>query len=260
MPFLEGPVSIFYQVDTAKRADARHVVLSNSLGTDLGMWQPQVDALRANFNVVRYDTRGHGRSTGSGPLTTFEELGCDVLRLLDHLQLEQVHFVGLSMGGITGMWLAAHAASRIDRRVLANTAARIGPASIWNARIKTVAESGMPAITPGVLARWFTPAFVLRHPESVAPIEQMLLNTSSDGYIAACHALRDADLTTALGAVRARTLVIVGDSDAATTLADARVLVALIAKANLEVLSAAHLSNIEASAAFNSVLLDFLQE
>ena len=260
MPILSGVPDLFYQLDAAERADAKTLVFSNSLGTDLHMWQPQIEQLRAEFNLVRYDTRGHGRSQSAGTSTNFDELGSDVLRLLDHLQLEQVHFVGLSMGGITGMWLAAHAAARIDRLVLANTAARIGPASVWDARINTVSESGMQAITPGVIARWFTPDYLTGHPERIRPIEQMLLNTSSNGYIAACHALRDADLTTQLGRIHAQVLVIAGESDPATTLADARVLVALIRKAKLEVLSAAHLSNIEASAAFNLALLEFLRE
>src|SRR6266567_4132140 len=140
-------------------AGAPALVLSNSLGTNLSMWQPQMPALTTRFRVVRYDTRSHGQS----PLSTLDygidTLGHDVVQLLDALEIRRAHFCGISMGGATGMWLAIHAPERIDRLVLSNTATKFGTPERWNARIEAVREGGMGAIADGVIETWFTPAF-----------------------------------------------------------------------------------------------------
>jgi 3-oxoadipate enol-lactonase len=259
MPMIDVPGGrLNYRMDGTTRTDAKTLVLSNSLGTTLDMWDPQVAAFGEHFRLVRYDTRGHGASSNVNSSTTFAELAEDVVRLLDHLDVGSAHFLGLSMGGMTGMWLGAHRAARIERLVLCNTAALIGPASNWDARIAAATQSGVPSLAPAVIARWFTADFVARHPEAVKPIESMLLGADATGYVASCKALRDADLRADLAHIGAATLVVAGTHDPATTVADARALVAAISDARMLELDAAHLSNIEASVAFNVGVLEFL--
>ncbi len=170
------------------------LVLSNSLGTNMALWDEQMPALTARYRVLRYDTRGHG----SSPVTTgpysIAMLASDLLVLLDAFKIERAHFCGLSLGGMTGMWLGVHAAERIDRLVLANTAPRIGAADIWNARIDAVRRGGMQAIADSVLERWFTARFRARAPESVGRVGALLAATPPEGYVACCAAIRDADL------------------------------------------------------------------
>jgi 3-oxoadipate enol-lactonase len=233
-------------------------VLSNSLGTDLAMWDAQMPALLQLFQVLRYDTRGHGRSSVPGAAYAVDRLGRDVLALLDACGLARAHFCGLSMGGMTGMWLGCHAAARVERLALCNTAARIGPPEVWDKRIEAVRGGGMAAITSAVIERWFTPAFRAREPDAVARIVAMLHATPPDGYVAACGAIRDMDQRDRIAAIRARTLVIAGASDQATPAADGRVVAEKIPGARYVELAAAHLSNIEAADDFTAALVDFL--
>ena len=234
------------------------VVLSNSLGTDLAMWEPQVPALARAFRVVRYDTRGHGMSTATTGPYDVERLGRDVVGVLDGLGIARAHFCGLSLGGITGMWLGVHAPDRLQRLVLANTAARIGPPENWNARIEKVRAGGIAAISQAVLERWFTPAFASAHPDTIGAMRQMMERQPADGYIACCTAVRDMDQRDAIAAIGAPTLVIAGTHDIATPAADGRFLADRIQGAAYTELDAAHISNIEASPAFTSALLAFL--
>jgi 3-oxoadipate enol-lactonase len=260
----------FAQVDDAQVDDARlHyrtdgdsarpcVVFSNSLGTDLGMWDAQAAALAADFFVVRYDTRGHGRSDrGSAPVT-IARLGQDVIGLLDVLGIQRAHFCGISMGGLTGQWLGAHAPQRIAKLVLANTAARIGTAEGWSARARLVRAEGMGAVADGAAARWFTPAFVDRHPHTVSHMIRLLREQDAEGYAACCEALADADLRSALGSIAAPTLSIAGEFDPVTTVADGEALAEGIPGAQLVSVPASHISNIEAEQPFTATLLRFL--
>lgn len=239
-------------------ADPPVVVLSNSLGTGLDMWAPQVAALSANFRVLRYDTRGHGRSDVPAGAYGLDRLGRDVLDLMDALGIARAHFCGLSLGGMTGQWLGVHAPDRFDRLVLANTAAYMGPPSGWQARIASVLENGMAVMTSALLERWFTPEFRATAPDSIAPVREGLLATSPAGYAGCCAAIRDMDMRPVVGLIDLPTLVIAGASDPATPPADGEAIAARIAGSRLVMLEAAHLSNIEQPAAFNAALLEFL--
>src|SRR5438874_3689616 len=163
-------------------ADAPVVVLSNSLGTTFAMWDAQMPALTARFRVMRYDTRGHGASVISPGGYALDTLGRDVLGLLDALKIPRAHFCGLSMGGAVGMWLALNAPERIDRLVLADTAAKFGTPERWNARIEAVRQGGVGAIADGVLEGWFTARFRARAPDAVARLRQMLLGAPTEGH------------------------------------------------------------------------------
>ena len=258
MPHLacQDGVELNYRIDGDDAAPV--LVLSNSLGTDLAMWEPQMRALPQHFRVLRYDTRGHGMSGLSPAPYAVDRLGKDVLALLDGLGIAQAHFCGLSMGGMTGMWLGVHAPDRLGRLVLCNTAAKIGTPEIWNARIAAVEKGGMAAIQPGVIQRWFTEDFAAAHPDAVSPIAAMLLATAPEGYAAACAAVRDMDQRQAIAAIRAPTLVIAGTHDLATSAAEGRAVADAIPNATYAELPAAHLSNIESAQAFTNALLKFL--
>lgn len=262
MPFLQTPqVRLRYQLDPRKdgRTDAPVLVLSNSLGTNLGMWAPQMPVLTTHFQVLRYDARGHGQSSVPEGPYSIAQLGGDVLALLDHLGFDRVHFCGLSMGGMTGMWLALNAPQRIARLALCNTAARIGPPELWNVRIEAVKEKGLAAIVPAVLDRWFTHDFLQGATSQVELVRNMLLATPDEGYMASCAAVRDMDQRDQIGAIERPTLVIAGKHDMATPPADGRLLAERIAGATYVELNAAHLSNWETAQAFTTHLLQFLQ-
>lgn len=234
------------------------VVLSNSLGTDLSMWDAQAAVLAARFHVVRYDTRGHGGSaTPAGPCT-IALLGRDVLALLDHLDIERAHFVGLSMGGVIGQWLGAHAPQRLHKLVLANTAARIGTPEGWQARAAAVRADGMHAIAAGAPGRWFTPEFVARQPVVVGTMQKTLRALEPEGYAACCEALALADLGADITRIKVPALVIAGIHDPVTTVLDAQLLAGAIPAATLATLPASHLSNIEAPDRFTELVAAFL--
>ncbi len=265
MPTLvRGDVALHYAVDG--RDDAPPLVMSNSLGTDLAMWAPQMDALATTFRVLRYDTRGHGRSSVPPGPYAIDQLGGDVLALLDHLGIARAHVCGLSMGGLTGMWLAIHAPERVDRLVLANTGARIGGAEFWNARIDAiraeVATSGgdrLPdRVVAAVIDRWFTKRFQQLAPSHVARVAAMLRATAADGYVANSEAIRDADLRDGLRSIAAPTLVVAGTHDPSTPPQLGRDIAAAVPGAEYVEFDAAHLSNIEQAGAFSAALLRFL--
>ena len=239
-------------------ADAPVLVLSNSLGTDLAMWDAQVPQLARRFRILRYDTRGHGATAVAPGPCAIDLLGRDVVGLLDALRIERAHFCGLSLGGMTGMWLGAHAPARLDRLVLANTAARIGSPETYDARIEKVRASGMGAVSQAVLQRWFTPGFAAEHPDRIADMRRMIERTPVEGYAACCMAIRDMDQRDAIAAIGAPTLVITGTHDLATPVADGRFLAERIKGSTCVELDAAHLSNIEAAPAFTATLLAFL--
>jgi 3-oxoadipate enol-lactonase len=244
---LDGPV------------DAPALLFLNSLGTDLTMWQPQVDTLTSQFRIVRYDTRGHGQShTPPGPYTV-ERLALDALALLDTLDIQQANLCGLSLGGLTALWLAIHRPARVRRAVFANTAARIGSVETWSARIEAVRAGGIAAIRDAVLARFLSASFREREREVTARVGAMLLATPSEGYIGCCAALRDADLRHLVSTIEAPSLVIGGALDEATPPAQAEDLHAGIVPSELMVIpGVAHLSNLEAPDLFNRRLLERL--
>lgn len=259
MPFADSNgARLNYRFDGP--ADAPVLVLSNSLGTNLSMWDPQIPALAAQFCVLRYDTRGHGQSSVTAGPYGITQLGRDVVGLLDAVGIERAHFCGLSMGGVTGMWLGVYAPERINRLVLCNTAAKIGAADMWNTRIETVRTNGLSAVAETQAQRWFTPAFIAKAPDVIAATRQMIASTSPEGYAANCGAIRDMDQRETISRIRARTLVIGGLHDPVISTTDLRYLVDAIPGAKLVELDASHLSNVEAPVEFTKALLDFLTE
>jgi len=257
VPFVESSgARLHYRLDGKPHAPA--IVFSNSLGTNLSMWDPQIPALQDAFRILRYDTRGHGLSAAPPGPYTYDQLGRDVIALLDAAKIPRATFCGLSMGGQTGIWLGVNAPERFERLVLCNTGAHIGTPELWNTRIAATKTGGMPPLVPAIIERWFTPRFAAEAREEVAAVRMMLLNTPPQGYAACCEAIRDADLTALASRVNAPALVIAGSHDPATPAALGRQLASLIPGARYVELDAAHLSNIEAEPEFTAALLDFL--
>lgn len=238
--------------------DAQVLVLGGSLGTTTGMWQPQLAALTERLRLIRYDHRGHGRSPVPPGRYTLDELGADLLALLDKRGLDRVHLGGLSIGGMVAMWVAAHAPERVDRLVLLCTAPRLGPPSMWIQRAWTVRAKGLAAIADHVVGRWFTPTFAAERPEVVAWARRELTGTPADGYAGCCAAIETMDLVPVLGAITAPTLVIAGANDPATPPEHAHRIAAGIPDARVELVPAAHLANVEQPDAVNRLMLEFL--
>lgn len=240
------------------REDAPVLMLSNSLGTTMDMWAPQMAAWTQRFRVLRYDSRGHGASDSPPGAYSIDRLGRDAIELLDALGLEHVHFCGLSKGGMVGQWLAARAPDRLDRLVLANTAAYMAPPSGWQARIEGILRDGMAPLAEASIARWFTPEFPVRAPEAVEPIRAMLLANNPAGYAGCCAAIRDMDQRPMASLNPVSTLVIAGALDPSTSVADGEFLATSAHQGELAILSAAHLSNVECPAVFADAVVAFL--
>jgi 3-oxoadipate enol-lactonase len=235
------------------------LLLLNSLGTDLSMWDPQVDAWGAKRQVVRFDQRGHGRSEVPPPPYTVERLACDALTVLDAYGSYHADVCGLSLGGLVGLWLAGQAPDRVRRVVFAATAARVGTEEGWRDRAATVRGEGMAAITELVLTRLCSPAFRARSSPAVEALEQTLRTAAIDGYAGSCEALAVADLTALAREVRAPSLVIVGSADEATPPSDAEALHRLLSESQLvELPGAGHLVNLEQPERFAELVLRFL--
>jgi 3-oxoadipate enol-lactonase len=259
MPIIDiGAVRLNYLLEG--REDAPILILSNSLGTNLGMWAPQMPVLLDHFRVLRYDTRGHGQSSVPPGPYAIAELGADVIALMDHLDIQRAHFCGLSMGGMTGIWLGLNQPQRLNKLILSNTAARIGPPESWNVRIEKVNNEGMASITQAVLDRWFTKDFQHGAARQVGMVEKMLLQMSPLGYTASCAAVRDMDLRDAVHGIKVPTMVIVGKADRATPPLDGRFIASEIAGTTFVELQAAHLSNWEVAQAFTGQLVNFLND
>ncbi|ONH56477.1 3-oxoadipate enol-lactonase [Pseudomonas cedrina] len=250
---------LHYQLDGPVEAPV--LVLSNSLGTDLHMWDIQIPAFTRHFRVLRLDTRGHGKSLVTPGPYSIEQLGRDVIALLDALGIARAHFCGLSMGGLIGQWLGINAGQRLHRLVVCNTAARIGTPEVWNPRIETVLRDGaaaMVALRDASIARWFTADFAAANPHQAKLITDMLAATSPEGYAANCAAVRDADLRDQLASIKVPTLVIAGTEDAVTPPAGGHFIQNHVKGAEYAEFYAAHLSNVQAGAAFSDRVLEFL--
>lgn len=237
-------------------AGAPVLLLGPSLGSTLEMWRPQAAALSRSLRVVRFDYRGHGRSPAPPGPYTVDDLGGDVLELLDHLGIARVHYAGLSLGGMVGLWLAAHAPARVDRLALLCTAAWLPPAQKWFDRAATVRAAGMAAVADAIVARWFTPAFVERE-----PYRQMLLGADPEGYAACCDAIGSLDLRPVLGRITAPTLVISGADDEAIPPALGEQVARAVPGARFELVqAAAHLANVERADEVNRLLARNLEQ
>jgi 3-oxoadipate enol-lactonase len=233
-------------------------MLSNSLGTDLSMWTPQAKAFAEKFRLIRYDRRGHGRSGAPKGPYSMERLGRDVLAVLDALKIEKTHWCGLSMGGMVGQWLGAHAPQRMDRMILSNTACYYADKDIWNGRAKLLREKGLPAIVGGTMERWFTSGFRERAPQTIASMSEILLKTPLEGYIGCCEAIAAMDHREMLAKIKAPVLIIAGKVDPATTVEYAEFIRDRIAGSKLTVLDAAHISNVEQPDTYTKTALEFL--
>jgi 3-oxoadipate enol-lactonase len=234
------------------------LVLSHSLGADHGMWAPQMADLLLHFQVLRYDTRGHGASDAPKGGYSIEMLGRDVIGLADALGIKQFAFCGLSMGGAIGQELAIHSPERLTRLVLANTSAQFGPRSNWEARMKAVSDGGMAAIVDAVMGRFFSPSTLAQDPYANS-VQSVFLGTDPVGYLGCCAAIRDTDHRPALHQIRVPTLVIAGDRDLSTPWeGHGEVLVRDIPGARALHLPSAHISNIECPHSFTGALLEFL--
>ena len=250
-------VALHYTVDGPE--DAPVLVLGPSLGTTGAMWAPQLDLLASTFRVVRYDHRGHtGSPVPSGPYT-LDDLGGDVLALLDTLGVDRVHLGGVSLGGMVAMWLASNAPERIDRMVLVCTSARLGPPEAWQIRAATVRAQGIAAVAEAVLRRWLPADFAERHPDAVDNLRAMLLATPAEGYALCCGVVEHMDLEDALSTVVAPTLVIAGLEDVSTPPAHAQRIVDRIPDARLALVAgAAHLANISRPELVGQLMHDHL--
>ncbi len=257
MPFADlSDVRIHYSLTGPDSAPV--LVLSNSLGANFSMWDPQLPVFISRFRLLRYETRGHGSSSATPGPYSIELLANDVLRLIDALQIDRFHFCGLSMGGQIGQWLGIHAAHRLHKLVLCNTGPRIGTLESWNTRVESVLARGMKDVSGAVISRWFTPAFASSNPGVVAGTRRMLESADPKGYTACCAAVRDYDSRQQLSSIPVPTLIIAGDQDPSTPPADGRFIADQIHGAHFVELSSAHLSNIEAADRFNAVVTEFL--
>lgn len=242
--------------------DGDVVVLSGSIGSNLSMWQPQVPALtQAGYRVVRYDQRGHGRTPVPDHPCSLADLGGDVVELLDGLGVERAAFVGLSLGGMTGMWLAVNRPDRIDRLVLCCTSARLGSPQMWQERAEQARTQGMSAIADGSIQRWFTAQWLADNPQLAREYHHMTAATPAEGYAACCAAIGSMDLLDDLPKITAPTLVIAGADDPATPPEEhGRPIAEAIPGARFEVVAhAAHLGNVEQPQQFSSLILDHLR-
>jgi 3-oxoadipate enol-lactonase len=252
-----GGVDVHHRFDG--RSDGPLVVLINSLGTSLGMWDPQLPALATRHRVLRYDQRGHGRSPVPPGPYSLEDLGNDVLGLLDRVELERVSVCGISLGGLVGLWLAARTPERIAHAVLCATVPSFGTEEMWIERAATVRREGMDAVVEGTLDRWFSPEFRTQRPDEVSRIEAMLHATPREGYAACCEAIAGRDLTPELPSIATPILVVCGSDDPTSPPDACRRMQAALPHARLEVIDGArHLVNVERPEQFNALLLDHL--
>ena len=252
--------TIRYHHSVQGPSDAPALVLANSLGTTVEMWRPQMGRLLGRFRVVRFDLPGHGGSPAPDGPYTIEDLGRGVIALLDDLGIERAHLVGLSIGGMISMWVAAAAPERVDRLVLCSTSAQLGPPEGWASRAETVLAQGTGAVAELVVGRWFTPRFAAAHPDVIAEMLAMIESVSPVGYAGCCRALERMDLRPDLARIVAPSLVVVGDDDPATPPAHGERIVAGIPGSRLaRVVDAAHLLNIEQPMAVGRLIEDHLQ-
>lgn len=241
-------------------ANAPVLVLSNSIGTSLHMWDGQIEELSRRYRVLRYDTRGHGGSDAPAGAYSLDRLGRDVIELLDFLGYDRVRFCGLSFGGFIGQWLGIYAPERIDRLVLANTSPYLGPAAQWDEQIASVlAADDMSGVADMFLANWLPP-HMLDDPDGVAPaLRQALLAIDPHGLAGCFAAIRDADLRRPIRLISCPTLVIAGQHDTVTLPEHAELIAATIPGAQLLVLPAVHLSNVERPQEFLQAVFGFLE-
>lgn len=251
-------IRIAYRFDGPE--DAPVLMLSNSLMSNMSMWEPQVAALTAHFRVLRADTRGHGQTEVTPGPYSIALLAQDAVALMDALGLEKVHFAGLSKGGMIGQYLGARHADRIASLALCDTASEMPTHAMWDARLATAREAGIAGLLDGTIKRWFTAPFIERAPQEIDKVRAMILTTPVEGYIGCASAVRNMSQTSLLKDISVPTTIIVGESDPACTVEQSRVLHQHIHGSSMTVLpQSSHLSNIEQPELFNQALLGFLR-
>ncbi len=250
-------VEIAYRFDGP--AQGQVVLLSNSLMSNYDMWDWTLPALTDRYRVLRYDTRGHGRSgTTPGPYT-IELLGDDAAALLDALEIKAAHFVGLSMGGMIGQQLGARYPEKLLSLSLCDTASEMPQRSLWEERLEIARRQGVAGLVDGTIKRWFTAPFIQRAPGDIDKVRAFILSTGAEGYMACAGAVRDMAQTTMLLKIKTPTLIMTGRQDQACTVDQATVLHRMIDNSELLILEdAAHLANIEQPQAFNLALRSFI--
>ncbi len=247
-------------VEIEGREDAPVLMLSNSLGTDLHMWDDQAPAFLKHFRLLRYDRRGHGKSGVTKGPYTMEQLGRDVLAILDALKIKKANWCGLSMGGMVGQWLGANAPERFEKLILSNTTSYYADKGPWNDRLKMLREKGdLRAIAGGTMERWFTKTFRDGNPKAIARLTEMFVATPFEGYIACAEAVRDMDHRALLPKIKSPTLVIAGRHDPATTVELGENLRDNIPGAKMAVIDAAHIANVEQPKVYTDTVLNFLR-
>jgi 3-oxoadipate enol-lactonase len=257
---VEG-IQINYEL--SGKAGAAVAMLSHSLGSSLVMWEPQMRALEPYYQVLRYDTRGHGSTDAPTGPYTLEQLGEDAIGLVDALSVDVVHWVGLSLGGMIGQYLALNQSHRLRSLVLCDTAAIMPKESqaVRQERIETARNKGMQALLQPTLERWFTPPFLKQNSQEVTLIRNQFLATPVAGYIGCSEAIKELNYLDRLCEIQIPTLIIVGEDDPGTPVAASKAMHERIPDSKLVVLpSAAHLSNVERAEAFNSTVVDFLRQ
>lgn len=239
--------------------DKPTLVLSNSIATTLNMWDGEIPALSKHFNVLRYDTRGHGKSSAPAGAYSIERLGRDVLELLDGLAVKRAHFLGLSLGGVIGQWLGVHAPDRIDRLILANTSPWLGPAPQWDELIsKVLGSSDLSEMANMFLRNWFPPHMRTTAPEIVERFRAMVLSTDKQGLAGAFAAIRDMDMRRTIALINRPTLVIAGEHDTVTLASHGETIAQTIPGSQIVVLPAVHMPNVELPAQFLGAVTGFL--
>lgn len=259
MPQIQvGDVAIEYRFDGP--GDGPVMLLSNSLASNLGMWDHQVPALTAaGFRVLRYDSRGHGGSSVPPGPYDIDDLTADAAGLLDALELPQAVVMGCSMGGMVAQRLATLHPRRVRALLLTATACHVGGPEVWEQRIATVRAGGMPAVVDATVDRWFTKGGQTRLKAEVARVREMILATPADGFCACCHAIAHMDQRESIRAITAPTLVVVGEQDPGTPPSAARAIHERIAGSELEIIpDAAHFVNVEHADVFNRRMAEFL--
>lgn len=256
--FEKKDVTINYE--TFGNKDKPALIFSNSLGTTYQMWQPQIQALQEDYFVIGYDTRGHGASSAPTGPYSFDQLGQDVIDLLDHLEIDKAFFCGISMGGMTGQWLAIHYPNRFYHLMLCNTAAKIGNEVAWQDRAQLVRTEGLNTIAETAANRWFTSSFIANNPDIVSNLSDKLAAGSAEGYASCCEALSIADTREQLKTITVPVTVIAGSEDPITTITDGQYMADNIPNAVLNTINASHISNIEQPETFNQFIHQYLSE
>ncbi len=258
MPEIENAgVRLYYERSGQEHGET--LVLGNSLGSSLHMWDKVLPWFQERFRVVRLDTRGHGRSSVPQGPYNIEQLAKDVLLVLDSLGVERVNFCGLSLGGMVAMWLGIHAPQRLRRLVLANTGMRIGTPEMWDERIAMVKKSGMAALAEATPTRWFTDGYRAQHSDEMGMIRRMIAGTDPQGYVGCCSVLRDTDLRAGITGIQVPCLVIAGTHDPATPPSDGQAIHRCLNDSQYVELETSHLSAWERADEFGSRVVGFLQ-